>query len=49
MESRQFKYEVLICYWLAIHLERFDIAVYLQQQDSVLEKLMNNIRKQGKD
>ncbi len=39
-DSRTFKYEVLISFWLSIHLERLDLAQLVHQQDSILEKIL---------
>ena len=47
-DTRTFKYEVLIAFWLCIHLERLDLAQCIYEQDPLLEKILQNLRKQGK-
>lgn len=46
-DSRTFKYEMLIAFWLCLHLERLDIAQLTLEQDSILEKIIVNLRKNG--
>jgi hypothetical protein len=48
-DSRTFKYEVLIAFWLCVHLERLDLAQLIHEQDSIIEKIISNLRKSNKD
>jgi hypothetical protein len=44
-DSRTFKYEVLIAFWLCVHLERFELAQYIMSLDTIVEKVISNIKK----
>ena len=48
-ESRTYKYEVLIAFWLCIHLERLDLAQMVHRMDPILEKILQNLRRGAKD
>jgi len=44
-DQRTFKYEVLIAFWLCIHLERLELAQYIMAQDTIVEKILANLKK----
>jgi hypothetical protein len=46
-DTKTFKFEVLISFWLSIHFERIDIAMYLHGLDPLLEKILTNLRRRG--
>ena len=48
-DQRTFKYEVLICFWLCIHLDRLELAQLLYDHDPIVEKILVNMRKSGKE
>ena len=48
LESRPFKFELLIAFWVAVHLERLEFAIFLHEQDPLIEKVLSNLRKLGR-
>ena len=48
-DPKMFKFEVLICFWLSVHLEKVEYAQYLCLEDPLIEKILENLRKLGKD
>lgn len=48
-DPKTFKYEILICFWLCIHLERLELAQIVLEQDSIMERVLVNMRKAGKE
>lgn len=48
-DSRTFKYEVLISFWLCIHMERLELAQLIHQQDPILEKILQNLRRSARE
>jgi hypothetical protein len=49
LEERTFKFELLICFWVSIHLKRMEAAQYIFDQDPLIEKVMYNLKRQGRD
>ena len=49
MESKTFKYQVLVCFWVTVHLQRFQSAQFIYEMDPLVEKVIANLRKQGRD
>jgi hypothetical protein len=49
LEPKTFKFEILVCFWLTIHLKSLSFAQYLLEQDALLEKILQNLRKTGKE
>eukprot|EP00347_Sterkiella_histriomuscorum_P019128 403342842 len=47
LEARPFTFELLICFWVALHLNKFEYAQYLHSQDVLLERIISNMRKLG--
>lgn len=47
-DVRTFKYEVLVAFWLSIHLEKLEILKMVHELDPILEKIISNMRKKGK-
>lgn len=45
LDPLTFKYEVLIAFWLSIHLERLELCQYLCTQASILNKIIKNVRR----
>jgi hypothetical protein len=48
LESRPFKFELLIAFWVALHLEKLEFAKFIHEQDPLLEKVLGNLRKLGR-
>jgi hypothetical protein len=44
-DSRSYKYELLISFWLSIHLEKLAFAQYIYSLDPIVEKILQNLRK----
>ncbi len=44
-DQRTFKYEVLIAFWLCIHLERLELAQFIMTQDTIIDKILANLKK----
>ena len=42
-EPRLFKYEALIAFWFALHLQKLDFVQMLSKQDVIIEKVVENI------
>ncbi len=40
---------MLISFWLCVHLERFELALMVYEQDPILEKILNTMRRNGAD
>lgn len=49
IEAKTFKFEILVCFWLTIHLQYIDFARFVLEQDPLLEKILQNLRKTGKE
>jgi len=48
-DAKGFKYEVLIAFWLSIHLQRLPTAQHLYSLDPIIEKILINLRKHGQE
>jgi len=48
MDPKAFKFDLLVCFWLTIHLQALEFARVLLEQDPLLEKLITSMRKAGK-
>ena len=48
-DQRTYKYEVLIAFWLSIHLSRLQIAQMIHDLDPILEKILSTLRRKGRD
>ena len=48
VDARSFKYEVMISFWFAVHMDRFEAAKQLLDLDSRIQKVVVNIREAGK-
>jgi hypothetical protein len=46
-KSQQFKLEVMISFWFAIHIESLDMAQVIYTLDPIIEKVMRRLREQG--
>ncbi len=44
-DQRTFKYEVLIAFWLCIHLEKLELAQFIMTQDTIIDKILANLKK----
>ncbi len=44
-DSRTFKYEILISFWLTVHLEKLPYAQFIYSQDTIIEKMLQTLRK----
>ena len=44
-----FKYEVMFCFWFAIHMENVKAAQLIYKIDHVIESIMKNLRASGED
>lgn len=42
-EPRLFKYEVLIAFWLAVHLQKLSFAQLLAEQDPIVRSVIDTI------
>ena len=40
----EFRHEVMLCFWFAIHLEMFNAAILLYDLDPIIEDIMKNFR-----
>lgn len=49
LEPKTFKFDILVCFWLSLHLQYIDFARFLMDQDPLLEKILQNLRKTGKE
>ena len=49
MDAKMFKFEVLICFWLSVHLVKTEYAQYLCLEDPLIDKILQNLRKYGRD
>jgi hypothetical protein len=47
-DSRTFKYEVLIAFWLTIHLQKLETAKLVFDLDPIVAKVVRNLRNSGK-
>jgi hypothetical protein len=48
-DAKMFKFEVLICFWLSVHFEKEEYAKYLCLEDPLIEKILENLRKLGRN
>lgn len=48
-DSRTFKYEALIAFWLTVHLEKLETAKMVYDLDPIIEKVVASLRMQGKE
>jgi len=48
MDPKAFKFDLLVCFWLTLHIQSLEFAHVLMEQDPLLEKLVTNMRKTGK-
>ena len=44
-----FKYEVMLCFWFAIHIEAVEVAQFIYKIDPVIFNIMTNLRKFGEE
>ena len=44
-DSRTYKYELLISFWLTVHLEKLQYAMFIHSLDSIIEKMLQTLRK----
>ena len=44
-DNRTFKYELLISFWLAVHLEKLPYAQFICSLDTIIEKMLQTLRK----
>ena len=49
LDANTFKYEVLIAFWLAVHLGKFESVKLVYELDPVVEKVVSNLRIQGQE
>jgi hypothetical protein len=49
MDPKSFKFEVLLSFWLCLHLQLLDFGRFLLEHDSLLEKILANMRRAGKE
>lgn len=49
MKQKQFKYDIMICFWLAIHFEKILIVQFLFENYEFAKTILKNLREQGKD
>ena len=42
-DPRLFKYEALISFWLAVHLQKLDFVQMMSKQDVIIEKVVDSI------
>ena len=49
LEPKTFKFEILVCFWLTIHLQELEFAQYFYEQDPLIEKILSNLRSTGKE
>ena len=47
-DHRTFKYEVLIAFWLTIHLQKLEASKLVYDLDPIIEKVVKNLRNAGK-
>ena len=47
LDPRTFKFEVLICFWLSLHMKLLEFAQHLYNTDPLLDKILTNMRKSG--
>ena len=48
MDPKMFKFEILICFWLSVHMGKTEYAQYLCLEDPLIEKILENLRKMGR-
>lgn len=48
-DDRTFKYEVLIAFWLCVHMQKLEAAKLVYDLDPIIEKAVNNLRKFGQE
>lgn len=46
---KMFKYEVMLCFWFAIHCEYVKEAQLIYKVDHIIESIMKNLRAEGED
>ena len=44
MTPIEYKYEVMISFWFAIHIEYLEAAIYLYDRDPIIAEIMKNLR-----
>lgn len=47
VDDRTFKYEVMLSFWLSVHLLKLDEAKILLNLDSLMGKVVSNLREHG--
>ena len=40
LEPKTFKFEILVCFWVTIHLQKLEFVKYIYEQDPLLEKIL---------
>jgi len=48
MTSRDYKFEVMISFWFALHLEKVEECRLIYEQDSIIEKILKSLREKGR-
>ena len=46
---KTFKYEVMLCFWFAIHCEAVEEAQLVYKIDPIIESIMKNLRVAGEE
>lgn len=48
MDIKTYKFELLLCFWAAVHLIKFEYAYIIAQEDPLIIKILDNVRKLGR-
>lgn len=48
LESQPYKFELLICFWVSLHLNKLEYAQFIHKQDPLFERVIANMRKLGR-
>ncbi|CDW71841.1 UNKNOWN [Stylonychia lemnae] len=47
LDNRTYKYEVLIAFWITVHLQKLEAAKLVYDLDPIIEKMVTNLRSAG--
>lgn len=48
MEPKVYKFELLICFWVCIHLGKCDFAKLIAAEDKLIDRLLDSVRGSGR-
>lgn len=47
LEPRAMKFELMICLWVALHMDKLSFVKLILQKDQLIERVITNLRKLG--